>query len=1121
MRTSWIRKALFGSRSRTLRRAIRTDASTSLQLERLEDRFAPAIIVWNQTAAGTFSFATGSNWQGGVAPGPNDVASFTNNIAANETINLASAVTLKEIVIGDADNTNSFSLTGSTITLDSSSGIVKNLGAGSTNTTADTIANAITLGASNTSLTNNYAFASLSLGGAISGAFSFSVNKTGNGTVILSGINAFSGGTTISAGTLSISSDANLGASAGGITLNGGTLLLTGTGDAVAIAAARTITLSSAGGTIDTSGLGAGSGNQTSIAANIVGTGPLTLKAHGDTSDAGASSDSYLDLTGTNTFLGNVTISSGVVYANDASFGSTANALTLSGGGLVAPFSTTIARAITLVGSGTLRTYGGTSVTFSGPIGGTGTLAKSDGGAAVLTGTDIYSGGTRIGGGTLQIGNGGTGSIGSGGVVDLGTLVFDTSSNVTVAGVISGPGSLTQSGSGTTDLQGANLFTGPTVVSAGILIGDGPNSFNGALGTSSTITVNNGGTLESGGTDNGLVGSLGVTTGTIILNAGGTLTTSSDTTTNHLRAITLAGGILGGTGTLSGNSLLYGRWDLDLPVTVLANTGAVSTISALGVALTETSGTQFFVNNSGASPDLAVTGVLYHPLSIADNGLVKSGAGTMILSGVDTYTGGTTISAGTLEIGDGTNDGSIASPSIVDNAMLVFNDANALVYNGVVSGSGALLKSNSGTLTLLGNDTYTGATTISGGILQLGNGTLGGSLASSSIVDNATLNFNDGSALTYGGTISGTGTLNKSSGGTLTLTGSSGSNVLVTVSVGTLAGSGSIGAVSVAGGATVAPGGASGSATLSTGAVSFVSGSTFHANINGTAAGSGYDQLNVNGTVNLNGATLAIAGSLVPTAGSSFVLVSNDAGDPIAGNFNGLSEGALVSNNFLGSGLSARITYVGGGGNDVAIIVNTPPRDLARNFAVSCAAKTRSCRQQRRRRLGLHGRLRTGRQRECGNGVRVQHRHRSARPQADRADPGVGRPVRPVGVGVGDDGRRQLGRHQRSRRRRGLRFQCRHRRPHLHAYGADAGGERWLRPVRVGVENDGRRRCARQRHGRTKRGPSLRDERNHRSADRDAGGADACGRRLVRLLGCGVADDDRGRGARLQRHGNQ
>ena len=151
----------------------------------------------------------------------------------------------------------------------------------------------------------------------------------------LAASNSFTGDcVSITAGTLSTSSDANLGASANGLTLNGGILQFTSTGNVAAVAAARTITLGASGGTIDTSGLGAGSGSRTSIAANITGTGPLTLNANGDTSDNGAGSNSYLDLTGTNNFVGGVTITSGVVLAVDASFGNTANAiLTISGVG--------------------------------------------------------------------------------------------------------------------------------------------------------------------------------------------------------------------------------------------------------------------------------------------------------------------------------------------------------------------------------------------------------------------------------------------------------------------------------------------------------------------------------------------------------------------------------------------------------------------------------------------------------------------------------------------------------------------------------------------------------------------------------------------------------------------
>ncbi|MCS6930060.1 MAG: HYR domain-containing protein [Saprospiraceae bacterium] len=100
--------------------------------------------------------------------------------------------------------------------------------------------------------------------------------------------------------------------------------------------------------------------------------------------------------------------------------------------------------------------------------------------------------------------------------------------------------------------------------------------------------------------------------------------------------------------------------------------------------------------------------------------------------------------------------------------------------------------------------------------------------------------------------------------------------------------------------------------------------------INGTTPGDGtgstYTQLNVEGAVNLNNATLQLSGSYVPTGGEVFVIVVNDGTDAVSGTFAGLPEGATIPN-ILGSGLNATITYVGNTGNDVVIIVqgSCPP----------------------------------------------------------------------------------------------------------------------------------------------------------------------------------------------------
>ena len=164
--------------------------------------------------------------------------------------------------------------------------------------------------------------------------------------------------------------------------------------------------------------------------------------------------------------------------------------------------------------------------------------------------------------------------------------------------------------------------------------------------------------------------------------------------------------------------------------------------------------------------------------------LTKIGTGTLTLTGDSTYTGGTTISAGTLLLGSGGTTGSVAG-NIVDNAALIFNRSDALTYAGVISGTGSLTQAGAGTLTLTGANTYTGTTTISAGTLQLGNGGTTGSVAGN-IVDNAALVFNRSDALTYGGVISGTGTLTQAGTGTLTLTGANTYTGATTISAGTL-----------------------------------------------------------------------------------------------------------------------------------------------------------------------------------------------------------------------------------------------------------------------------------------------------------------------------------------------
>ncbi|MCP1381124.1 choice-of-anchor D domain-containing protein, partial [Runella salmonicolor] len=111
----------------------------------------------------------------------------------------------------------------------------------------------------------------------------------------------------------------------------------------------------------------------------------------------------------------------------------------------------------------------------------------------------------------------------------------------------------------------------------------------------------------------------------------------------------------------------------------------------------------------------------------------------------------------------------------------------------------------------------------------------------------------------------------------------------------------------------------------SAGTVAFTAGNDLNIVINGTTADTDYRQLNVAGSVNLTGLDLVLStiNAFIPLGGATFTIVNNDGSDAIIGTFNGLAEGATLAN-FLGSGLSATISYTGGTGNDVVITVVCP-----------------------------------------------------------------------------------------------------------------------------------------------------------------------------------------------------
>ncbi|MCX6873870.1 MAG: autotransporter-associated beta strand repeat-containing protein [Verrucomicrobia bacterium] len=219
------------------------------------------------------------------------------------------------------------------------------------------------------------------------------------------------------------------------------------------------------------------------------------------------------------------------------------------------------------------------------------------------------------------------------------------------------------------------------------------------------------------------------------------------------------------------------------------------------------------VNNSALTYSFAGSGGI-----VGTGPLHKSGAGLLTILTANTYSGGTTIHAGSLQLGNGGTSGSITG-NLVDNGTLIFNRSNSVTFAGLISGFGGLTKAGTGTLTLTGANTYTGGTTISAGTLRPSGGAAipdtspvtlsntagailnlfgtnetigslagGGGSGGNVALGSATLTTGgDNSSTTYAGIISGSGGLTKAGTGTLTLTGANAYTGNTTVSVGTLA----------------------------------------------------------------------------------------------------------------------------------------------------------------------------------------------------------------------------------------------------------------------------------------------------------------------------------------------
>jgi len=311
--------------------------------------------------------------------------------------------------------------------------------------------------------------------GIISGAGS--LVKNGTGTLTLTGANIYTGGTLLSAGTLSIGSASALGI--GTLQMAGGTTL----GSLINLTLGNAVTLTGGTATVDT-----GSSNM-SLAGVVSGAGTLSKTGTGT-----------LTLAGANTYSGGTLLSAGTLAIGSASALGTGTLQMAGGTTLGSLIGLTLNNAVTLTsGTATVDT-GSSNMSLAGVVSGAGTLSKTGTGTLTLAGANTYTGATWIQEGTLRMSGIGTLSnqtavqVSAGAVFDLGgitqtvgslsgtgdvlvggtTLVAGgNNSSTTFSGAISGAGSFVKNGTGTLTLNGTNTYTSVTQVAGGRLVVDG------------------------------------------------------------------------------------------------------------------------------------------------------------------------------------------------------------------------------------------------------------------------------------------------------------------------------------------------------------------------------------------------------------------------------------------------------------------------------------------------------------------------------------------------------------------------------------------------------------------------------------------------------------------------
>jgi len=696
------------------------------------------------------SLGTAMSSASGDGANANDIIDFSALFNTPQTVTLTAPYAS---VTKNPGSSLTFGTPGSLLTLDGGGNTIFNLAGGGAFNLGNMILQNGSVAVSGGSSINVGSGQGVLVNTAVTGTGGFIASGSG-WLALTNGANSYTGGTTISNGTLQFSSDGSLGAASGGVTLNGGTLQA----GAYNIASSRSITLSG-GGTFDADA------EATTLSGVIGGTGGLNVISSAPTYKG------QVTLTGNNTYTGGTTIGNLAVVAvsADNNLGDPSGGLTFNGGSLWITANMTTNRSVTLNAAGGTLNLGSQNATFSGLISGAGGLTlESFAGPSLETLTlsnsnNSYAGGTTISGFDTVVAISADGDLGAAGA----GLTFDSVGRLQTTAGINTSRPITLTGGGMIDVDGqSDTFSG-VISGAGNL---GVYSANGGMLTLTSNNTYTGGTGVAGNATLSISSdqNLGAAAGSIIFD-GGTLQTTAGISDNRTVFMDLTGtidtdgqndtfsglitGIQGltvnsssGNGllTLSGANAYLGNTTINSNATLsisnddnlgaassglIFNGGTLRTTSGVSSNRTVTLSGNGTIDTFGQNDTLS--GVIGGAGGL--NVISSAGNGVLTLSGANTYSGGTTVGDGvhgmTLQLGaaNGAGSGFLTVNGLATFNMNGFNQTLGVVTNngGIATGAGKLTASSyggGGTLTIVPqvtgpNLSVTGAATLTGGTL--------------------------------------------------------------------------------------------------------------------------------------------------------------------------------------------------------------------------------------------------------------------------------------------------------------------------------------------------------------------------------------------------------------------